>query len=384
MLVGPSFGGKTSAYQILAGALNKLTLKSKDCGEIGVQYYVVNPKSITLNQLYGSFDAISQDFREGILAHIFRNCAYTEVGKKRKWMVMDGPVDTHWIENMNTVLDDNKKLCLMNGEVIIMPDTMNIIIETEDLDHASPATVSRCGMVYMEPSCIGWGPLVHCWLKTLPDVMDKNLVKHLEELFEVLVGPCFEFVKKKCVTFVPASIIQLTQSLMRIFTCFAENQNFRDLCVNDKIRQEDLVNRVDMFFLYAVVWSFGAIVDDAGKKAFSQFLRKNTSDAFRIPSRNNKMFKIERSSQIPESPVNNVHNYFIEHHIWRLWKDLLEKMDKEIQFDPAQQFHEIVVPTTETLHYSFLLNLMVKNGIPSVFVGPTGTGKTLYITKYIR
>ena len=138
-----------------------------------------------------------------------------------------------------------------------------------------------------------------------------------------------------------------------------------------------------MFFLYAVVWSFGAVLDDAGKKSFSQFLRKSTSDAFRIPSRNNKMFKIEKSSQIPES-VNNVHNYFIEHHRWRLWKELLDKMDKEIQFDHSLQFHEIVVPTTETLHYSFLLNLMVKNEIPTVFVGPTGTGKTVYISKYIR
>ena len=111
-----------------------------------------------------------------------------------QWVVLDGPVDAIWIENMNTVLDDNKKLCLNSGEIIKLSAVTRMIFEVRDLDYASPATVSRVGIVFLEPDAVlGWQPIINSWINTLPDFIlevHKELITSLYWNYDSRCGGC--------------------------------------------------------------------------------------------------------------------------------------------------------------------------------------------------
>tara|TARA_B110000208_G_scaffold3481_2_gene4695 strand:- start:71 stop:7927 length:7857 start_codon:yes stop_codon:yes gene_type:complete len=225
MVVGQSGSGKSTAQEILARALTEL----HDAGEIDkaglyqvCQQFILNPKSISAGTLYGEFNALSGEWRDGLVPYLVRTAA-TDIatdGPKRKWVCFDGPVDAVWIENMNTVLDDNKTLCLANSERIRIPGIMHMMFEVADLKVASPATVSRCGMVYMEQVHIGLDALLTTWLRGEADVYAPQLPSMNDYLLEwtrEFVPPAIRYATKRCQQPIPVSGMNLMTSFLKLF-----------------------------------------------------------------------------------------------------------------------------------------------------------------------
>ncbi|KAJ6227585.1 dynein heavy chain [Anaeramoeba flamelloides] len=177
MLVGPSGSGKTAAWRVLHEALQDPI--NKKFGE----FHIIDPKSISKEDLYGVLDPTTRDWTDGILTHILRKIVNNERGEKNKfhWIIFDGDVSTDWIENLNSVLDDNKLLTLPNGERISLTDNVRIMFEVENLKYATPATVSRCGMVWFSEDVVTPYMVLQNFLGSLQQesILNKNSGKNL-------------------------------------------------------------------------------------------------------------------------------------------------------------------------------------------------------------
>ena len=404
MLVGETMSGKSSALAVLAGALTDLHEKGlNDEKEVIATY--LNPKAVTMGQLYGETDTVTQEWREGVLGLHFRKLANMRETHVRKWLVMDGPVDAIWIENMNTVLDDNKKLCLPNSEIIAMTGLMNLIFEVADLAVASPATVSRCGMVYMEPAEVGWRPQFNSWVSEARNIYGDEAHDRLSSLFEMYLPASVEKVGElKKIS--PAGEGNLTASLTRLFDATLKDlitghDSSSDSTIEDDAQMAEISNdeaelsvvsrylnppisAIDASFLFALVWSVGGCVDWKSRSEFDTFLKSaitTNNDSLSCP----ETFWCDESATVYDfkicapkgAGVERLHGI-----VWQKWIDSIPAQARIIPKDLP--FDATIVPTKETATCDHLLDCALRHGYPILFCGPTGTGKSTIVQRRLR
>jgi len=171
MMVGPSGSGKSKAWQVLLAALARIE------GAEG-SAHVIDPKAMSKDALYGTLDPTTREWTDGLFTHILRKVIDNVRGElnRRQWIIFDGDVDPEWVENLNSVLDDNKLLTLPNGERLALPPNVRIMFEVQDLRSATLATVSRCGMIWFSDAIVTFAMEAHHYLDTLRNVpLDDSL-----------------------------------------------------------------------------------------------------------------------------------------------------------------------------------------------------------------
>ncbi|XP_035155786.1 dynein axonemal heavy chain 2 isoform X7 [Callithrix jacchus] len=343
MIVGCTGSGKTTSWRILQASLSCLC-RAGDPNFNIVREFPLNPKALSLGELYGEYDLNTNEWTDGILSSVMRTACADEKPDE-KWILFDGPVDTLWIESMNSVMDDNKVLTLINGERIAMPEQVSLLFEVENLAVASPATVSRCGMVYTDYVDLGWKPYVQSWLKKRP----KAEVDTLQRMFEKFINKMLAFKRDNCKELVPLPEYSGIISLCKLYSALATPENG----VNPA-DSENYVTMVEMTFVFSMIWSVCASVDEEGRKKIDSYLR-------------------EIEGSFPNK--DTVYEYFVDPKM-RNWTSFEEKLPKSWRYPPNAPFYKIMVPTVDTVRYNYLVSTLVANQNPVLLVGPVGTGKT--------
>eukprot|EP01022_Parablepharisma_sp_SALTPOND_P028499 TRINITY_DN71064_c2_g1_i1.p1 TRINITY_DN71064_c2_g1~~TRINITY_DN71064_c2_g1_i1.p1 ORF type:complete len:4083 (+),score=665.19 TRINITY_DN71064_c2_g1_i1:2435-14683(+) len=378
MIVGPAGGGKTCNYKVLARAITSLKGQDKFSR---VHYHIINPKSIKYGQLYGTNNPLTGEWVDGVLAIQVQQAA-NDPSPDRHWMLFDGPVDTLWIESMNSVLDDSKKLCLNSGQVIKLTDRMTMMFEVDDLSQASPATVSRCGMVYMDPANLGLQPIFKSWQILIPEKLrtKKSFMNKVNHLFDHYVEPTIYFLRKNLKELVATTDINLFVSLLKIMDTFLAPyfEEGRKLSP-DEI--EEVEKEYENIFIFSFIWSICCTTTLEGRIRLNLFVKD-------LLQKGKAVF--------PEEGTIYDYRYTLKEKKWQHWLEGVPPLD----VDSRVEYADVVVPTMDSIRMKHVIKELLCGNRPvaeetaqsisqiinnkSVLTpGPTGTGKTVNITELL-
>ena len=371
MLVGPAGAGKTTVWKALASVHNM------EEGKPVCVYETVNPKAVTSDELYG-YMTLAKDWKDGVLSIIMRNMSknWAPYNAKQhdKWVVLDGDIDAEWIESMNTVMDDNKVLTLVSNERIPLSDAMRMVFEIENLANATPATVSRAGILYLNASDLGWKPVAESWINSR--TRDSE-VAQLPNLFHKYVDTALALVRDNgLVTITPVGTMCMVQSICTLLEGLLDPDaplavqpagKRGQAAAAPTSRSPEFLEHV---FVFACIWAIGGALTvdkqlDSRRKFSEQW--KSTFKAVKFPAKGGSVFDYCYVDKGAEGGM-----------------ELVPWAQQVPEYLPVAEsvFSNIVVQTVDSVRLTYLLDVCVRKRAPVLFVGPAGTGKTTLVREY--
>lgn len=369
MIVGKAGRGKTTLWSTLLGVLSKLENKE-------ALQYVIDPKVLSKNELFGRLDPITRDWNDGLLTSIIRKVIENLRGEldKRVWIVFDGDVDPIWIESLNSVLDDNKLLTLPNGERLRIPPNVRFIFEVDNLEHATPATISRCGIIWIEDAFTTWEDVLfhelwkfqHQPLDDLEEVELDRLIKlqcQSSQIMEAKLSQCLNQICDFCIMelthVMKVDILAKIKQLfvfMRIFFRKTVSSHLENR-ISEVIVTESYITKA--LFL-SFLWVFAGSCSLNQRQKLLEFLV--TLDVFQdyLP---------------PASVGGNMLDFDVA---WNgEWVDLndtvvLPDLPSQAVIDP-----NTVIQTVDTLKHENLIHAILQERTCLILCGPPGSGKTM-------
>lgn len=394
MMVGPSGSGKSTAWRVLLKALERFE------GVEGIAH-VIDPKAMSKEALYGNLDQNTREWTDGLFTHILRKILDNVRGEinKRQWIIFDGDVDPEWVENLNSVLDDNKLLTLPNGERLAIPPNVRIMFEVQDLKYATLATVSRCGMIWFSEDVLSTDVICENFFLRLKNIpleeieeempnkkktidmtasidtsilsptmrVQNDAASILLPFFESngLITRCLEFADQQ------EHVMDFTRlrALSSLFSMI--NQSVRNVLNYNHSHQdfpmtnEQLERYIPKALIHGVLWSFAGDAKLKVRFDMGDFIR--TIVTVPLP---------------PPSPQYSIIDYEVSYNgEWELWQKRVPQIEVETHKVAAP---DVVVPTVDTVRHENLLKTWLAEHKPLVLCGPPGSGKTMTLFSSLR
>ncbi|XP_076855598.1 dynein axonemal heavy chain 17-like [Brachyhypopomus gauderio] len=314
----------------------------------------LDPKAVTCDELFGIINPATREWKDGLFSCVMRDLAnITHNGPK--WIVLDGDIDPMWIESLNTVMDDNKVLTLASNERIPLNPTMRLVFEIKDLRTATPATVSRAGILFINHADLGWNPVVTSWIEKREVQSEKA---NLFNLFNKYLPTCLEKLKFNFKKITPIPDMALVQTLLYLMEC---------LLVPENTPSDSSKELYELYLVFACIWAFGgAIFQDQLTDYRVEFSKWWVSE-----------FK---SIKFPSQ--GTVFDYYIDRES-KKFTPWTEKVPK-FTLDPDIPLQASLVHTSETIRIRYFMDELMERKRPVMLVGNAGSGKSVLMGDKLR